>query len=79
MGRETSSKAAAATAGPLPNTRIRTEASLHLQHLQQAMQFLHQPIQPHLALQLYKVITLGADSHDLLRSMEPELKKGIQP
>ena len=28
----------AATVGPLPDTRTRTEASLHLQHFQQAMQ-----------------------------------------
>ena len=42
-----------ATAGPLPDTRTRTEASRHLQHLQQAMQFPHRPIQPHPALQFY--------------------------
>ena len=56
MGREISSKAAAAAASPLRDTRTRTEASLHLQHLQQAMQFPHRPIQPHPALQFYKVI-----------------------
>ena len=62
MGRETPSKAAAATACPLPDTRARTEASLHLQYLQQ----------PHPALQFYKVITLATDSQDLSRSTEPE-------
>ena len=67
MGREMSLKAAATTADPLADTRTRTEASLHLQHLQQAMQFMHRPIQSHMMLQFYKVITLDADSHDLSR------------
>ena len=77
MGRETSSKAAAAI-GDLPDTRTKTEASVCLQHLQQAMQLLHWPMQPHPALQFYKVIIMGTDSHDLLRSTEPEMSATVK-
>ena len=62
--RKISSKAAPATAGPLPDTRTRTrtKSSLRLQHMQ------HRQCSSLIGL----YVTLGTDSHDLSRSTGPE-------